>query len=262
MRIIALSLLAAFATACTDTTTPDPLLNDAEITSDIAASAGDAVGVTLDGLIGNQLSGTLPFVGSADSPISHDVNFQRTRTCLDAAGNVVANCSPIASVRKIITELAVSGSRSGTRTRDDGVTVSWSGAVHRTLDDTLSRNFNTAQPPAEVSRAHTAIGTVNDTTTFSDGAVTRVAAESALDSVRAVTWNLPRASNPWPTSGSIVRRVSADVAVTRSGETRSRKMNARIQVTFPADAQGNVPLQINDKTCTLNLVTRRVTGCN
>jgi hypothetical protein len=32
-------------------------------------------------------------------------------------------------------------------------------------------------------------------------------------------------------------------------------------VDFPADAQGNVVLHVNDKTCNLNLVTHTVTGC-
>jgi hypothetical protein len=32
-------------------------------------------------------------------------------------------------------------------------------------------------------------------------------------------------------------------------------------VDYPADAQGNVVLHINDKTCNLNLTTHAVTNC-
>lgn len=260
-KILSVVIIAASLSACAESTAPNTLLSEREVTADIAASAGDAIAGTLEGLVGNQLAGSLPFVASHSHPGGHDVNHERSRTCLDAAGAVVAGCSPLSSVRKIITQLSMSGTRSGTRTRDDGVTVTFSGSVKRTLLDTLTRNFNTAQPPAEVSRTHSAVATAFDTTNFSDGTVTRRAAEAALDSVRALTFALPRSSNPWPVSGSVVRRVGAAVTITRGDKTESRSFAARIQVTFPADAQGNVALQINDKNCTLNLVTRKVTGC-
>jgi hypothetical protein len=35
-----------------------------------------------------------------------------------------------------------------------------------------------------------------------------------------------------------------------------------VSVTFPADSQGNVTITINNKTCTLNLVTRTITNCS
>ena len=45
------------------------------------------------------------------------------------------------------------------------------------------------------------------------------------------------------------------------GMTREREAVWTIRVSFPADAQGNVVLQVNDKTCNLNLVTRPVSNC-
>jgi hypothetical protein len=43
--------------------------------------------------------------------------------------------------------------------------------------------------------------------------------------------------------------------------TESREIVRKLQVDFPADAQGNVVLKINDKTCNLNLVTHVVSNC-
>ncbi len=52
--------------------------------------------------------------------------------------------------------------------------------------------------------------------------------------------------------------------VTVEGANRSgtRDVQRRAEVTFPADAQGNVVLTVNDLTCNLNLVTHAVTGCH
>lgn len=108
---------------------------------------------------------------------------------------------------------------------------------------------------------HTNIGVAHDTTTFTDGEFTRKLSETALDSVKALTFNLPRTSSPWPVSGSIVRRSAATVAITKGEESLSRDIAHRIEVVFPADAQGNVALNIDSKTCQLNLVTRAVTNC-
>jgi len=41
----------------------------------------------------------------------------------------------------------------------------------------------------------------------------------------------------------------------------TRDFTKRIEVDFPADAQGNVVLKIDAKVCNLNLVTHAVTNC-
>ena len=260
---IRLSVLiaAAVATAgCADSTVPSSLLDDREVTADVAATSGDAIAQAVGTMIGNQMDGGMTFV-AGERDAAHDVTHNRTRTCFDAAGAVVAGCSPMSSVRKIATRATVDGTRSGTRTTTGGATVTWTGAVHRVHHDTLTRTFTTAQPPVETSRSHTGVSTGNDTTSFADGTVSRTVTEASVDSVRAVTWNLPRSSNPWPVSGSIVRNTTVKVVVTRDSKTETRNLTRRVQVTFPADAQGNVTLLINDKTCNLNLETRRVTNC-
>lgn len=253
-------MLAALTTAaCADaTSTTSSLLDEKQVTADIAASSGEAIAASIESMLGNEAAGSLSYVSGEPDATANAMTVNRTRTCFDANGAVVANCSPISSVRKIATHVTIDGDRTGTHNTEGGATVTWTGAVHRVLHDTVTRNFNGS---TETSRTHTAVGTGNDTTTFTDGTVTRKANEAAVDSVRAVTWNLPRSNNPWPVSGSIVRRASGNIAITKGDRSESRSFSRRVQVTFPADAQGNVVLQINDKTCNLNLVTRRVTNC-
>ena len=264
MRFATIIPLCAAATiaACDGTTTPSSsLVSDDAIEGEVLASAGDAVAAVLDFMSGNEAASSLP--GSqlrTDLPAltTSSLDVTRSRTCYDESGAVLAACSPLAEIRKVVTELTVDGTRSGSFVTRRNVSVNWSGAVHRTMDDTLTRNFT---GETEVSRTHSALSTGHDTSTFADGTLNRTISESIIDSVNAVTWNLPRSANPFPVSGSIVRVDSLHVIATRDAETREREVVWTIRVTFPADAQGNVPLQVNDKTCTLNLITRAVSNC-
>lgn len=262
---LALAVAALSVAACSDSTTEavSELVSDSVLTADIATSAGDAIASALEIMAANEGAVSLPGVAYAvASPANANaLTFSRTRTCYDANDAVVAGCSPLSSVRKIVTHVTADGSRSGTRSTTGGSTVTWSGAVHRVADDTVTRNFNTAQPPVETSRTHSGLSVGHDTTSFSDGTNSREVSEASLDSVKALTWNLPRSSNPFPVSGKIVRVDSVHVVATRGSSTQTRDAVRIIEVTFPADAQGNVVLKIDDKTCTLNLVTHAVSDC-
>jgi hypothetical protein len=146
-------------------------------------------------------------------------------------------------------------SRSGES--DDGL-KSWSGGLHHSAHDSLTRVFVASD---ETQRVHNGVASANDTTSITAPEKAFFFAVAASDSVKAVTFNLPRSENPWPASGSIVRNATVHVIVTKGSETESRHVTRRIEVTFPADNQANVPLKINATTCNLNLVTHRVTGC-
>jgi hypothetical protein len=61
-------------------------------------------------------------------------------------------------------------------------------------------------------------------------------------------------------SGQFIRNVDATFNVTRGG-TQTRHIARRIVVSFPADAQGNVSIEVGTLTCNLNLVTGLVTEC-
>ena len=256
---VATVVAAAFFAGC-DTTDPS-VFQDAAVTADIAASAGDAMVQSVAEMTANEVAASMPMILSVDGAPANATTVNRSRTCYDAADAVVANCSPIASVRKIVTNVTIDGTRDGTRPSGNGGEATWTGAVHRVMSDTIRRDFNTATTPQEVSRTHSGITTGNDTTTFTESDFTRKASEQVRDTIKAVKFNLPRSSNPWPVSGSIVRVTTVKVTVTKGALSESRDMTRRVTVTFPPDAQGNVVLTVNETTCSLNLVTRRVTNC-
>jgi hypothetical protein len=259
----ALAVATMVFAACTDTTGSAPkLATDALVNQDIASSAGDAAAQLLFDMQVNESSAGAPMITSADqtgADITPNFTYVRTRTCYDAQGAVVASCSPISSVRKIVTHVTANGSRSGTTTTTGGGTVTMTGAVHRTADDTLTRVFTST---TETSRVHNGNSLAKDTTTFSGNDVTRLSAETATDSVQGVTWAIPRTQGASPTAGKIIRRATVHITVTKANLTETRDVTRRIEIDFPADANGNVVLKIDNKTCSLNLQSHAVTNCS
>ena len=260
VQTVAVAVVAAAFFAGCDSTDPS-VFEDATVTADLAASAGEAMAASIAEMTANEVAASMPMVMTADGSPANAVTVNRSRTCYDAADAVVASCAPMSSVRKIVTNVTIDGTREGSRTTAGGTDATWTGAVHRTMSDTIRRAFNTATPPVEQSRTHSGVTTGNDTTTFTEGDFTRKASEFIRDTVKALRFDLPRSSNPWPAAGSIVRVTTVKVTVSKGTRSESRDMTRRVTVTFPPDAQGNVVLTINDTVCNLNLVTRRVTNC-
>jgi hypothetical protein len=246
--------------ACKEGTSPTAaLFNDSTVTADVAASSGDALATSIETMLGNEVAAAMPAPGAGfDLFGTRGLGVNRARSCYDGTGAVVAACSPMASVRMIVTTATINGSRTDTASVTGGATVIFSGAVHRSATDTLTRVFTAG---TETSRVHSGLQTSHDTTTFSSGAVSRTHDEAATDSVRGVTWNLPRASNPFPVAGYIVRVDTVHATFVSATRSDSRTVTRLVKITFPPDAQGNVTLTINGRTCTLNLVTHRVTNC-
>jgi len=243
--LLAAGTLAGFA-ACKDALAP---ILDQELAADIAASAGDAIAADVAEAIGNEIFGGFAppsdvLASPADDSVRNTFNATRSRTCYNATGGVVANCGAGTTSMKIT--LSFDGTRTG---------PNWSGAVHRTRTDSIH-----GLGQGSSSRFHNARGTSNDTTSFTRDSSLRRFAESSIDSIVNLTFQLPRASNPWPTAGQIIKNVTASISITGK-INESRSLTRRVVVTFPADAQGNVTLQVGTMTCQLNLVTHRVTGC-
>lgn len=263
--LVAAVAALGFAACSSSTATLPSLYNDSTVTVDIATNAGDAAALAIQTMQDNetQAGATADFAGSsALFAATNTPNVVRTRTCYDANGAVVAGCTPIASVRKIVTHATIDGTRNGSNTTTGGTTATWTGAMHRVSNDTVTRNFNTATPSVETSRTHSDLVTGHDTTMFTEGTMTRNAVEVTRDSVKAVTWNMPRSSNPFPVTGSIVRIDSVHVSLMKGTQTNTKDVVRIVEVDFPADAQGNVVLKVNAKTCNLNLVTHVVSGCH
>ena len=255
---LALAGLVLAATACSDATS-NSLTSDSELTADLFATAGDAMAADVQELLQNEI-----FVGAALPNSSSPVplftppswNVVRTRTCYDAQQQQQAQCDA-ATTASIVLTVAIDGSverqHSGPRGSETIVI-----AVHRDRQLTISGLAGT-----ETFRVHDGFGSSTDTSTFSgthDGVShLRVIREASNDTAEAVRFNLPHSTNPWPVSGRIIRNSAGTIDVTVGDRHGTRSFTRRVVVTFPADNQGNVPITINDRTCTLNLVNRTVT---
>ena len=250
--------------ACKDNTAPAAsLVDEATVTADVAASSGDEMATVVTGLAGNETTAGIGAPPAELSMLGNNADYNRTRTCYDSTGTVVAGCSPLSSVRKIVTTSSLNTSRADTMSTTGGSTVAFSGAVHRSATDTVTRNYTSG---SETSRTHSGLQTSNDSTSFGKttptDTVSRSFAEAAADSVRGVTWDLPRLSNPFPVSGYIVRIDTVHVTFMSPTRSQDKTEVKTVKITFPPiDAQGNVTLTIDNKTCTLNLVTHRVSNC-
>jgi len=243
--------------ACSESTSPSAsLVDQTTLTNDIASSSGDAIAAdaqtisTDEGFAGF----ASPVVQGAPNAVDDSVSYSytRTRTCYDSTGAGTTCGTP--AVRKAVVHVQFSWFRDDT-TANGAV---FTGAITRLADDTLFRNYTGT---TETSRTHDGVSTGSDTTSFVGPNVTRLYQESGNDSVEAVTYNLPRSTNPWPISGTIVRHVSVHATFTSATRSSTTDVTKRVEVDFPPDNQGNVVLKIDTKTCNLNLVTHHVSNC-
>lgn len=261
-----LALLAGLG-ACSSDNTVAPatssLLNDQLVNNDVAVSSGDAIVTDIGQMVANEVFAGMAPAASFDlfgSPLG--LNVSRSKTCYDQNDQVQAQCNDT-TTSYIVFHLQLDGSFSGAFTGPEG-TDTMSAVVHRLRDLTISGLLG-----HETSRTHDGVGSAHDTTDFVGIHETRTLRrhkdENALDSVISVVFDLPHASNPWPVSGKIVRYVDGTVSLQVNDSTWTRSFNRRVEVDFPPDNQANVTLTITygstTKTCLLNLVTRRVTGC-
>ena len=259
MRCARIAVPAAFILAlagCGDrpTVVPDvPLVDEEALTRDVALSAADAFSYLIDNLRGHEewVSRGPPYAVHATTDRSWIVG--RINECYDAAGARVSMCLPFASVRMFVTD----GFMDGTRRSPSTSTVSWAGVLHHVINDTTARIFTGG---TETARVHNGFESSHDTTVFVDSLHRRLA-ETTVDSVKGLTFQLPHAPRALPVSGSIVRRVVGRVEITREGTSVTHDFTRRIEVTFPADADGSVVATIDGKACRLRLREFVPTGC-
>ena len=247
---LALASLAALAVAglaaCSNSTAPSST-TDTSLAADLAASAGDAIATDVTQMVGNEQFGGFngpQLAGAAAASDSNNFSIVRTRTCYDAQGNVVT-CGQGLTASLVIT-LQLDGTRIGDQ---------FTAIVHRQRHDSISGLESTS-----TQRTHNGYGSSQDTTNFTRDATTRTADIAASDTVTDLVFQLPHASNPWPVSGQVIRNLNAVFTVT-GAQNSTRTISRRVVVTFPADAEGNVQIQVGTMTCNLNLVTHKVTNC-
>ena len=240
--------------ACSESTSPASLVDQTTLTTDVASSSGDAIALDVSTLSTNEsFAGLAGPIAEAPASVTGDsIIYTRTRTCYDSTG--ASTTCGTSAVRKAVLHVTFAGFRDDTA--ENGAV--FSGALTRVVNDTLFRNYTAG---TETSRTHDGVSTGSDTASFVGPNVTRTYQEAGSDSVDAVTYNLPRLNNPFPVSGKIIRNVSVHATFASATRSSTTDVTKRVEVDFPPDAQGNVVLKIDNKTCNLNLVTHHVSNC-
>jgi hypothetical protein len=124
-----------------------------------------------------------------------------------------------------------------------------------TLNDADTASM-VVQHGSPVTHVWTGVGVRIDSSTYTVRNVTRLAAYTAHDTATALTFTMPRADNPYPTSGSIAR--SLELHFTAGGFSKTVTRTATVTFNGSSIAQ----LQVGALTCSLDLVTRVVSGCH
>ena len=240
--------------ACSESTSPASLVDQTTLTSDMASSSGDAIATDVDAMLGNETyaSFAAPIQRAPAAVTGDSLIWSRSRTCFDSTGTTTPCGTSL--VRKAVVHWSFAGFRNDTAANG----AVFTGSITRAADDTLFRNYTSG---TETSRTHDGVAVGSDTSSFVGPNVTRTYDEAGSDSVDAVTFNLPRITNPWPVSGKIVRNVSIHATFKSATRTSTTDVVKRVEVDFPPDNEANVVLKIDGKTCTLNLFNHRVTNC-
>ncbi|MBI2795299.1 MAG: hypothetical protein HYX65_01165 [Gemmatimonadetes bacterium] len=76
-----------------------------------------------------------------------------------------------------------------------------------------------------------------------------------------VTWLLPRLTHPWPASGTIAQSYTATVIFTNAGATKADTTVRTGSASVTFNGTQTVPVIVGAMSCSLDLLTRKVSGC-
>ena len=280
--------IAAVALACSSDRSyapPGTVLTDAQVSADVASSAGIAVASSIDDQAqyldhagisaavntpsAPGLSGGTPasIPGSTSAPSgtkpvcdysaatgrwtcapfvnAHGLTVLWSYAYSDAVGKPMEKYDALAT-EKIDYRSQLSG--------PVGNGTSFVGVTHRTSEQTSS-----GLAGRETTRVWNGVGVSGDTVSYHDASGgSRRYAGIEIDSVKAVTYRQPRTLGSYPLSGQLVRVARYTVtAAGKSNETRS--VSRTVVTTF--DGSADVSIRLGSMSCTLHLATRKVDGC-
>lgn len=134
-----------------------------------------------------------------------------------------------------------------------GVRVAPEGAdtISRARDMTVSNLLG-----RETARIWNGTGSRNDGGFRTDTARTRTYRTADSVTFTNVAVSLPRATHPWPMSGTVTRRINGSGTVVRNGVTRTFSVSKTVTITF--NGTRFVPMVVGTTTFTLDLYTGRV----
>ena len=261
-RLISGAIALVVVTACSDATSSNPRVNDEEASVDLAISAGDAIATDLGFLMAGEADG-MSFTAGATRG---DAQTLGTGGCearpggrRECSGTTVGTLTHTRSFAFYDAAGAIQTSFDPITTASINFQMSLSGTITRPhLTATISRERNmtlSGLAGEETERTWNGTGAGSETSTATGDRGTRVYAGSTKDTTTNVVFKLPRAENPWPQSGTIVRRMDA-VATFEGARSGTRTIAHRAVVTF--NGTENATLQVGTRTCVLNLATRAV----
>lgn len=120
--------------------------------------------------------------------------------------------------------------------------------------DTATMKVVRGSTPAHV---WSSVGVRHDTTTATDSKGTRRYVVTASDTAVAVTYLLPRKTNPWPLSGSVTHDIQTVWTGVNGATTTTTR---RAVVTFNGTQTATV--QVGALVCALDLKTHVASGCH
>jgi hypothetical protein len=281
--------LAGLAAGCSSDRAyapPGTILTDAQVSADIAATAGMAAAGSIEDQ-GDYLSttGVAPSLGtygqignvSARPPAPSAENSAPAATtkpvCTFSAASGRWTCAPFINGRGLTVLWSyayfdangkateqyspLTTERVEYRTQSDGTIGNgntFTGVTHRKVNQVLSGLIG-----KEVTRVWNGAGVSADTTNYHDSTGARHYAGVELDSVKSVIYVQPRTPGSYPLSGQIVR--VANYSATASGKaSETRSVSRTVVTTF--NGTSAVPIRVGSVTCTLHLDTRTVDGCS
>jgi hypothetical protein len=280
LSAVSAAVAMTILTACSDSTSPDPASAfDAQVSADIAPSAGEEIASETDFYAAASASGTSgvaftqlvgPGVSAAIAPPTSAAAMWINPSCA-VSSSLVYTCPPLTRRGHTLSvsyefrdQLGVLQSAyDATTTASIAFTVNDTGATLYTWNQNSYADTSGRHRQATVSNLvghpdtlHIWNGTGSTTMrSVRSGQITKAYSLSSNDTTTNVKIRQPRTLNPYPLSGTIIRNYS--VTRTRmASDTVTRSATRRVVVTFNGTA--SVPMQVGTESYLLNLDTRRV----
>jgi hypothetical protein len=270
--VVALGLAACSSESSTG---PGLSVPTADIDRGIATDVGEAIGTSIDLMVGDEVAtGASGSVVPAQPGVSLAVQGNASVNCggPDAAGWFTCeatNWRGLSVTRQVRFWEATSPALRWDAAKTDSVNH------RRTVSGSFTSNANPAKTfwfnhadtaTMVVKRGSTPVqhvwsgtGARHDSTSTMRNGATHMYHHTALDTVTAVTFNMPRSQYPWPQSGTVVHNLTTLFTAQSGARTYSRTLTRRAQVTF--NGTQSVTLKVGELTCTLDLQTHAVSGC-
>ena len=260
---LVLTLLAAGAAACSDTTAPPGAVTESMLTRDVANDAADATAQDLAQMGGFELLMGMPLAAPAMKPTSAFGN------CAFDAATSFFNCPSISTPDGLTLSRYLEIFGGGTAQRSYDPIATDSILFHGSLSGTLARSDRTAWlnhsrymmltglGGTETQRNWRGIGSRDDSAHVNTDNVVRTTRFVSTDAIDNVVYKLPRADFPFPQSGTITSDMTVSSTTPDGTEATNRRGTRHVVVTFNGTRTASVV--VGTTACSLDLVTRKLT---